>query len=558
MPEEKNTLSSLFAIAWYLLHPANAETINYIISRSDTLSTFFVVLGFTLYTCSAVSRKYFIYLVPVAIGSLAKPTAVMFAPILFVYILFFEEHSGFDTLLSKSWKVGKKTVPAFLLCAAMYLFVRKMEPATWSAGGTSAFGYFITQPYVILRYFTTFFFPIDLSADTDWVTFTSIWNIRCLVGFAFLATFLVAIYGLSMQRPSRPIAFGLCWFLLALLPSSTVPLAEVMNDHRLFFPYIGLVISITWALTLLVRRLSSTTAGVRPAAYVAAIFLLGACAWGTWQRNKIWATEESLWKDVTIKSPGNGRGQMNYGLILMGRGDYPGAESYFEKGLQRWPYYSYLHINMGILKEAEGKPQEAESFLKNGILNSQGTNPEGFFYYARFLKNQKRYPEALQYLKKLFQLTDAHINGHYLQMEILQETEDYPALKEAALQTLSVSANDVTAQYYLNIAETGHSKLDELVSETKARPTAEGWLNLSLTYFNAQRYMDCIQAAQEVLKLNPAYAEAWNNIGAAYGQLKNWDKEIAACEKALQIKPTMELARNNLAFAKLMQKEKNK
>ena len=36
--DSANRYVALIAVAWYLLHPANAETINYIIARSDSLS----------------------------------------------------------------------------------------------------------------------------------------------------------------------------------------------------------------------------------------------------------------------------------------------------------------------------------------------------------------------------------------------------------------------------------------------------------------------------------------------------------------------------------------
>jgi hypothetical protein len=40
---------ALLAVSWYLLHPANAETINYIIARSDSLSTLLVVVSFVFF-----------------------------------------------------------------------------------------------------------------------------------------------------------------------------------------------------------------------------------------------------------------------------------------------------------------------------------------------------------------------------------------------------------------------------------------------------------------------------------------------------------------------------
>ena len=150
------------------------------------------------------------------------------------------------------------------------------------AGAASAYSYRITQPIVIFRYFRTFFLPTALSADTDRVPFDSIFDGDALFGFVFV---LGLLYGGRRRSggETRPIAFGLFWFLLALLPTSIFPLAEVENDHRMFFPFAGLALSASAALAVWL--------GSRPARRKVAV---GACvlpifAAGTWQRNKILA-----------------------------------------------------------------------------------------------------------------------------------------------------------------------------------------------------------------------------------------------------------------------------
>ena len=76
----------LFATAWYMFHPGNAETINYIIARSDSFSTFFVILGLVCYMRSGFCRKYLLYLIPVALGYNRIPEFVIRA---FVELLLF-------------------------------------------------------------------------------------------------------------------------------------------------------------------------------------------------------------------------------------------------------------------------------------------------------------------------------------------------------------------------------------------------------------------------------------------------------------------------------------
>ena len=66
---EGGTFTALLAAGWYLVHPANAETINYIISRSGSFSALFIVLAFVLYVRSAFCRRWHLYLLPLALGA---------------------------------------------------------------------------------------------------------------------------------------------------------------------------------------------------------------------------------------------------------------------------------------------------------------------------------------------------------------------------------------------------------------------------------------------------------------------------------------------------------
>jgi Tfp pilus assembly protein PilF len=522
--------TSLIAAAWYLLHPAIAETVNYISARSDVLSTLFLVLAFVLYTHSSFCRKYFIYLIPVCIGTLAKPTTVMFAPMLLFYLLFFEHQVSIPGLPAKQHRSQvltsfKQSIPSFITCVFMYVLIDKLTPETWIPGGASASKYLITQPYVILHYFATFFAPINLSADTDWTVLNSIWDIRFFIGVTFISGLLFIAFICSKKTALRPISFGIIWFLLALLPSSSIiPLGEVMNDHRMYFPFIGLAIAITWSLALLINLITKTAFKQRQQItffiVIGIVATLSIYTYGTSQRNKVWHTPESLWKDVTLKSPGNGRGLMNYGLTLMEKADYAGAVHYFEKTLQKSPHYPYVHINMGIAKEQLGNLSEAETFFNNAIRFGPAI-PEAYAFYARFLLNNQRSSEAAILVDKGLAISPKH----------------------AKLLSLRNSLNDTDQTTY-------SAQLTQLLNLLSHTPTAENYINLSLLYYKMQEYQNCINAAETALKYKPGYDLAYNNICAAYNKLGYWDKAIAAGEQGLTFNPNNQLLRNNLAESK--------
>ena len=558
-PGSWNFYIAALATSWYMLHPANAETINYIIARSDLQSTFFIVLGLVLYMFSPFSKKYFLYLLPVGIGVLAKPSAVMFAPILFFYVLLFEEQLSLLETLKKEnrmkvWHTIKGMIPAFVFCALMYKWVDHFTPATWQSGGTSVYTYLITQPFVIVHYFTTFFLPFGLSADTDWAPLQTIWNIKFFAGCAFILLMLLTAILFSKDERLRPVSFGILWFFLALVPtSSVIPFAEVLNDHRVFFPYIGLVISVCWAAGLFIKkqlgRLSPDASYYPALVITGAVLLLSGYAYGVRQRNKVWNTEETLWKDVTVKSPKNARGLMNYGLSQMAKGNYPEAEKQFLQALSMWSNYSFLYVNLGVLKEATGDMVSSENYFKQG-LQCGAAYPDTWFFYGKFLNNRHRNTEAIPALAKAIELSPAHIGARSLLMKVYYETGDGANLTALAQNTLTIIPGNAEAQNYLNTINNINKIPPPAESDIKTAPTAEKYLDLSLQYYQAGKYADCIKACEEALKLKPDFADAYSNICASYNQLKQWDKAIEAGSKALRINPNHKLANGNMNWAR--------
>ena len=338
---------------------------------------------------------------------------------------------------------------------------------------------------------------------------------------------LVIAFKCAFNRKTLPIAFGIFWFYVALVPSSSVvPLAEVMNHHRTFFPYMGLIMAVVWAGRLLVNKLTSGTPSILAKGLVAVVLIgvFGAHAYGTYERNEVWDNDVSLWKDVTIKSPKNGRGLMNYGLTEMRAGKMESAIAYFEKALNTsYGRHPYLYINLGIAKNSLGiitKDQalikEAETHLKRAVQMGAGY-PDCHYHYANWLSHNKRQDEAIKYLNRALELSPGHQQA------------------AALLATLSVSAED---------------QLQKAEQEAIRLNTPEAYLELSLKYYNHGDYERCIKACDAALKLRPNYAEAYNNICSAYNKLQMFEKAVVACKKSLSIKSDYALAQGNLDWAK--------
>jgi Flp pilus assembly protein TadD len=544
-----NSYFSLIAVAIYGVHTANAETINYICARSDALSTCWFVLALIVYIYFQHYRRWGLHLLPLIIAALFKQTAVVFPAILFVYVLYFEQQAGIVDLFQRKtaahlWRnlsktTGSSWITALLLC----IFLKKMDPSSYIPGGSSVYHYLITQPFVALHYFLTFFLPLQLSADTDWAVLNSIHDDRFFIGIFFLISLLSTAVFTSKKPQLRPISFGIFWFFITLLPtSSIIPLAEVMNDHRIFFPFIGLTLAVSYAAYYFFMHRPK----IQAIFFVLFSLIIAGHAYGTYQRNQVWLSEESLWHDVTIKSPKNGRGLMNYGLTQMGQGKYIAAEHYFLEALKYTPTYATLHINLGILYHALEKKDAAEFHFQQAMKFNYNNEPNIFNFYAKFkMKHDPKTAEEL--LLKSLALSPGNTDTQYLLMELYHQQEAFEKLQKLTENALIYAPHDTKIQEYHQIALLKKDKIKIMLEAIAENPSASYYLTLSLLYFEKHDYPEVISACKNAIKLQPRYAEAYNNLCAAYNELKNYDQAELACKKALKINPDFQLAKNNLA-----------
>jgi len=559
----ENSLVALLAVGFYGLHAANAETINYIVQRADSFSSLLIVASLLLYI-NPKSKKYYLYIITIALAIMTKEVGVITGGIIFFYALFFEENTSLTQLFKFKknnpahrglLRALKRSLPALLFS---YLFLG------WTLGHfltghtvptiedlPPALNYYATEAVIFAHYLGNFILPVNLSISSGFTIFPSVINPKILFSFILLLLLIIIAFITSREKEKRPIAFGIVWFFLALVPSSfVVKSGELANDHRTFLPYIGLVMSLAWWLRLIYIRYQTKgkTSGAgnreitsplsknksvkgRPSSvkqitpknkYIPKI--IAACyfiiislhAYGTYQRNIVWSSYENLWHDAVLKHPDDYMASMNYGLVLLDRGKYKETLPYFERVLKLNPHWAYINVNMGVLKDNMGFPQEAEPYFQNAI-QFQPFYPVGYYYYGRFLLKHGKKAEAIAQL-------------------------------EAGLK---VSPGDEQIIELLNTAkaETPETKLAEINKTaiyTEQNPTANNYLSLSVLYYQNAMYKECIEACDKALKLDPLMAMAYNNICASYNSLGLWEKAEEACKKSLQIDSTSDLAKANL------------
>ena len=529
-PGPVNAWVALFGAAWFGLHPAMAETINYVIQRGDLYCTLGCVGALYVFARWPRLRWMGWYLLPLGFALLSKPPAAVFPVLLLLYVFLFEGLGWRRSLIAAA--------PSALVTGGLLWLQSAMTPKTFLPSIISPWDYRLTQPYVWLRYFGALFLPVHLNVDTDLAPLHG-FSGEAAAGLVFLAVLVgVGVYA-ARRRVLAPVAFGVAWFVVTQMPTSLYPLSEVENDHRMFFSFVGLVLAVVWGAWLGVGRLLSEKrlVGLRPLFAGLGVLVLIGYGVGVHARNAVWHDEESLWRDDVAKSPRNGRGLMIYGLTRMQKGAYADALGCFERALALTPNYATLEINLGVVNGAmadlgdAARGVEAERhFLRAVAL--QPNDDTTHAYYGRWLGEHGRSGDALAEIQRAIAVNPERLFQRDLLVQEYGREGEVEAARRAAEETLAIAPDDVVAR------------------EMLARPAGGSvgyWVGVSLVQYQQGKFGKAMDAARRALALDMHSAEAWNNLGAAQAGLGQWTDAVASEREALRVNPQLQIAKNNLA-----------
>ena len=239
--------AEFWAAALFLLHPIQTESVTYISSRSELLSTTFYLLGVLAFIhwhretwkCLASTGTCFL----MALGT--KETAITFPAALLLYDWLFIGGVHRRWRFYAAWLIGGSLTAWYALRVALVASVGNV------AGVLPWRQYAMTEWRVIIRYIGLIVLPIHQNLDYDirpsvdmdpW-TLASLLVLAALVGLAW-----------AIRRDAPVITFAVLWFFVTLsATSSVVPIMDVMFEHRLYLPMMGVSI----AFPMLFRRKSA-------------------------------------------------------------------------------------------------------------------------------------------------------------------------------------------------------------------------------------------------------------------------------------------------------------
>ena len=225
----------------------------------------------------------------------------------------------------------------------------------------------LTEGRVIVHYLTLLIFPHPSRLTFDYAFPVSHgWLDPPSTLAAWLAILGVIGWALSRIRRAPLMAFGVLWFFLNLaIESSLIPL-DLVFEHRLYLPSMGLALVAALAGARLWRRRDAVR-------YLAPLVGgLAVLVWTGWtiERNRVWATEFTLWFDTAAKAPANPRALTLLGVAYTDRSEPDRAFDAFQAAIRANPDFHDAHGNLGSALITRGDLDGAlEAFQRARALN---------------------------------------------------------------------------------------------------------------------------------------------------------------------------------------------
>jgi tetratricopeptide (TPR) repeat protein len=443
----------------FVCHPVQTQAVTYIVQRFASMAALFYLLSLVIYvkyrlgmlvrsSGFEIRREagsvllYVASLLCAVLAMKSKETAFTLPLAIVMYeFMFFEGRINKKLLYLGPLLLTILVIPLSLtfLRLSPYEALNRIAELTRVHTEMSRLEYLFTEFRVITTYIRLIFLPVNQNLDYDYPLYSSIFELPVLLSFIFLlGIFGVGICMLMRSRreaAGRLVAFGIFWFFLTLsVESSIIPIVDVINEHRLYLPSVGVFIALALGGFLLTRRISRNALRRTSAVVLVAVILIMSAA--TYARNTVWRSEISLWEDVVGKSPRKSRPYSNLGKAYQEAGMvdkaiahmltainldptrfpvyYNLGNAYREKGLidmaikqyilclERKPDYAEAHNNLGNAYRAKGLLDMAEAALKEALRlkpeYAEAHNNLGIVYREKGIYDMasESYKEALR------------------------------------------------------------------------------------------------------------------------------------------------------------------
>jgi hypothetical protein len=306
------------------VHPIHTESVSFIsygLSNVSIVSFLLALIFFLKFVLS--NRKtifYSISLICFSISIFTMETTITLPLIMLCIDYLFLSRGDLKSFLKSFWRrhVG------YFIILGLYLWVRSCVLG-WSfltstsslaanfTNGSHAFWRFFTVLKILGYYIRLLFMPYNLMVEHIFPPANSLFEPQVLVGMG-LASFLIFI-SFRNKRKYPILSFSILWCFITMLPvSNIIPQGNIFSERYTYLCSIGFCIGIGFLVNWLFNK-DVKTAIFNWKKSIVMLSVLSIIALGrvTYERNKVWDNNFTLWYDSAKKSANSPRAHINLG-----------------------------------------------------------------------------------------------------------------------------------------------------------------------------------------------------------------------------------------------------
>ncbi len=365
-------LSAFLAAGLFALHPVHTESVAWVAAIPDIELTFFYLLTFWFFLRAAELGGGRALGMQVAMAAsfvlalLSKEPAFTLPLLATLYEHFYREDRGQTSARAKFFRYG-----ALWLLAAAYLvfrarFLGGLAPVVQRPG----LGWFeagLSGITLVAQYVWKLLWPVRLCAFHIFHKSASLLDPGVLAGLAMLMV-CAAVFVLLFRR-ARPASFALLWLVVTLAPvlNARWMANNVFAERYLYLPSVGFCWLVAWAAARVWRASSPHAAGWRRGLALVLGAIAGLYTARTITRNGDWHDELTFCTRTLECSPDAHLIRANLGKVYWDRGDAGAAEREWREAFRLSPTTVITLNNLGVLYTRQKRYAEAVEFLKRAI-----------------------------------------------------------------------------------------------------------------------------------------------------------------------------------------------
>jgi tetratricopeptide (TPR) repeat protein len=377
----------------FLVHPIQTQAVNYIWQRATLLAVFFYLMSIVLYLYGRTRdiRSYFVGAVGCCLTAMLCKEIAFTLPFMIAILEFFVIAD--NRPLQRRWL---RILPFLLMLLIIPFLLQRgdislqlMQPHDLTRGVSEEMitrkEYWLTQVNVIVAYLRLLIWPAGQTIDHDYpLASQQGW---CLWSISFGVLSIVAGSAIFYRRGNPLLAFGILWFFLTLSVESLVTSADVLVEHRLYLPMIGLSIAAVSVIDQIFQN-----SKIMKVAWLSIFLMLSVVTIG---RNTVWHDDLELWTDAIQKSPNKARAYNNRGVTYKKLNFINLALEDFSHAITINPRYAEAYYNRGGVYKMKGDLSAAEKDYAN-VIELEPNNFQGFDARGYVFRRQGRDQEALK------------------------------------------------------------------------------------------------------------------------------------------------------------------